>query len=158
MVKSIDRELYGNTTLTSPTYVTKLYEITTACTSTENPYVCDLSLGSTFYIPHDYDFTSLLRVVIKNVPMDPTKTYTFSLIYRQNATCFYASTVRCTDISGSYILGTGETFAACLFNGGQSINTVSPNLYVQSFSIVSLATSLGDGYERSVTSSVNVYY
>ena len=157
MVKSIDASLYGTINLTSPLFITKLYENTNVCAGVGSPFTCDMSFGSTFFIPIDYVFTANLKVILKNVPVDPTKTYTISLIYRQPTTVFYATTVKCTDTSGTFILGTPTTFATPVFNGGTAVSTITPNLIVQSFSIVSIANS-SSIFSRFVSSSVNIYY
>ena len=127
MVKSIDSSLYGYNH-TKPTFISKLYENTTRCTREDSvsPFICDMAFGSTFYIPLDYVFTSNIRVIIKNVPLDPTKSYTISLIYRQPTTTFHATTARCIDTCGRPVLGSLNTFSQPLFNAGSSISTVTP--------------------------------
>ena len=135
----------------------QIYETTQATTGTTSPFTCDMGLGSTFYIPTDYTFASNFQIIITNVPTDTTKTYTISVIYRQPTTLFYSSTARVSDTASTYLLGTASTYSAPLFNGGVPVLANSPNLIIQSFSILSLATSTNT-FSRFITSSVNNHY
>lgn len=158
----------GATTLSSTLGVTgattlgtlvcnQIYEITQATTGTTSPFTCNMALGSTFYIPTDYTFASNFQIIITNVPTDTTKTYTISVIYRQPTTLFYSSTARVSDTASTYLLGTASTYSAPLFNGGVPVLANSPNLIIQSFSIISTATSTNT-FSRYITSSVNNHY
>ena len=135
----------------------QIYESTQATTGTTSPFTCDMALGSTFYIPTDYTFASNFQIIITNVPTDTSKTYTISVIYRQPTTLFYSNTARVSDTASTYLLGTASTYSAPLFNGGVPVLANSPNLIIQSFSILSLATSTNT-FSRFITSSVNNHY
>ncbi len=147
----------GTTTLTGPLICNQIYENTTAITGTTTPFTCNMALGSSFYIPTDYTFASNFQIIITNVPTDTTKTYTISVVYRQPTTLFYINTARVSDTATTYLLGTVSTFSAPLFNGGVPTLANTPNLIIQSFSIISTATS-SSTFTRYVTSSVNNHY
>lgn len=147
----------GNTTLTGSLICNQIYETAIATTGTTTPFTCNMALGSTFYIPTDYTFASNFQVIITNVPTDMTKTYTISVIYRQPTTLFYISTARVSDTASTYLLGTVSTFTAPIFNGGPPTLANTPNLIIQSFSIISTATS-SSTFTRYITSSVNNHY
>jgi len=150
-------DISGATTLTGPLICNQIYETALATTGTTSPFTCNMALGSTFYIPTDYTFASNFQIIVTNVPTDTTKTYTISVIYRQPTTLFYISTARVSDTATTYILGTASTFSAPLFNGGLPVLANTPNLIIQSFSIISTATSTPT-FTRYVTSSVNNHY
>jgi hypothetical protein len=147
----------GASTLTGSLICNQVYESTTATTGTTSPFTVDMATGSTFYIPTDYTFASNFQLIITNVPTDTSKTYTISVIYRQPTTLFYISTARVSDTATTYILGTSSTFSAPSFNGGVPTLANTPNLIVQSFSIISTATS-SSTFSRYVTTSVNNHY
>ena len=147
----------GTSTFNSVLIAKQIYETTTATTGTTTPFTCNMANGSTFYIPTDYTFASNFQIIITNVPTDTTKTYTISVIYRQPTTLFYSNTARVSDTASTYLLGTSSTYSAPLFNGGLPILSNTPNLVIQSFSIISTATS-SSTFTRYVTSSVNNHY
>ena len=149
--------LAGANTFTGTNIFNKIYETIIATTGTTSPFTCNMALGSTFYIPTDYTFASNFQIIITNVPTDTTKSYTISVIYRQPTTLFYSSTARVSDTASTYLLGTVSTFVAPLFNGGLPVLSNTPNLVIQSFSIISTATSAST-FTRYVTSSVNNHY
>jgi hypothetical protein len=147
----------GTTTLTGSLICNQIYETTIATTGTTSPFTCNMANGSTFYIPSDYTFASNFQIIITNVPTDTTKSYTISVIYRQPTTTFYSSTARVSDTASTYLLGTSSTYSAPYFNGGTPSLANTPNLIVQSFSIISIATS-SSTYSRYVTTSINNQY
>jgi hypothetical protein len=147
----------GASTLTGSLICNQIYETTIATSGTTSPFTCNMANGSTFYIPSDYTFASNFQMIITNVPTDTTKSYTISVIYRQPTTLFYSSTARVSDTASVYLLGTASTYSAPLFNGGLPTLSNTPNLIIQSFSIISIATS-SSTYSRYVTTSVNNQY
>ena len=149
--------LAGANTFTGTNIFNKIYESTIATTGTTSPFTCNMANGSTFYIPTDYTFASNFQIIKTKVPTDTTKSYTISVIYRQATTLFYSNTARVSDTASTYLLGTSSTYSAPLFNGGSPVLSNTPNLVIQSFSIISTATS-SSTFTRYITSSVNNHY
>jgi hypothetical protein len=137
--------------------VNGIYETAQATTGTTSPFTVNMALGSTFYIPTDYTFASNFQLILTNVPTDTSKAYTISIIYRQPTTLFYISTARVSDTATTYLLGTSSTYSAPYFNGGVPTLANTPNLIIQSFSIISTATSAST-FSRYVITSVSNHY
>jgi hypothetical protein len=151
----------GTLYVLTPIWLKNVYEMTTyvstnSTVSPWGPFTADYAYGSIFYIPSDYVQSANFQVVIKNIPTDTTKTYTLTLVYYQPTVLFYASTARVSDTTGSnFLLGTYNTYAAPLWNGGTPVVSSAPNLIMQQFSVISIPTS-ASVYSRYITSSVNV--
>lgn len=137
--------------------INNMHETAQKISGSTSPFTCDMSLGSTFYIPSDYTFTIDFQVIITNAPIDTTKEMTISIIYYQSLTSFYISTARVSDATSTYILGTLSTFASPMFNGGVPTLANSPCLNIQTFSIISLASS-SSVFTRKITTSINSFY
>ena len=144
------------------TAVNNIYEncsVVSANTTTTPwfPYTLDYTKGSIFYIPSDYTTASNFNIIITNIPTDTSKVYTLSLVYYQPSNKFYCNGVRCIDAASSYILGTSSTFGTPFFNGGTPTLANAPNLIIQQFSIISIATTSGT-FSRYVSTSVSNSY
>jgi hypothetical protein len=147
----------GTNVWTGTNTYNSIYETAIGTTGTTSPFTANMALGSTFYIPTDYTFASNFQLILTNVPTDTTREYTISIIYRQPTTLFYISTARVSDTATTYLLGTASTFSAPSFNGGVPVIANSPNLIIQSFAILSIATS-ASAFSRFVTTSVSNHY
>lgn len=154
----------SNISISTIQSIDKMYENTLAVSVSSTttpwfPYTLDYSLGSIFYIPTNYSTPTNFSIIITNIPTDTTKSYSITLIYYQPINTFYCNSIRCTDTSNTYILGTSTTFGTPLFNGGYPALNNAPNLIMQQFSIVSLYTSGSNGITtRYISSSVSNSY
>jgi hypothetical protein len=137
--------------------INSILETAQKIAGTASPFTCDMSLGSTFYIPSDYTFASDFKVIITNVPIDTSKEVSISIIYHQALTSFFISTVKVSDTAGNYLLGTVTTFGSPLFNQGVPTLANSPCLIIQTLSIISLASTT-DVFIRKIVSSINSFY
>ena len=121
--------------------------------------ILDMNLGSSFVLPLSFLPTTNYSIFIINAPLD-TNCKTVSLMSRQATTTFYATTLKVSNVSNQFILGTSTSVGSPIFNGGPQTFSTSPCLMIQCFNILSIpdtTNSLGT-YSRFVTSSVNYHY
>ena len=137
--------------------VSKIFEKTNIVDATS--LLLDMNLGSSFILPLSFLPTANYSISIVNVPLDTNKTFTITLITRQATTSFYASTLKVSNVSNQFILGSSSTVGSAIFNGGPPTFSTSPCLITQCFNIISIPdnSSLGT-YSRFVVSSVNCHY
>lgn len=122
-----------------------------------HPYTLDYSKGSVFYIPSNYTTSINFQCIIKNIPTDTSKVYTFTLMYYQPSEKVYCNQMRISDTGANYILGTSSTYGTPLFGNGSPTLLVSPCLIVQQISVISIPTSAGV-FSRYVTTSISNNY
>ena len=137
--------------------VSKIFEKTNIVDATS--LLLDMNLGSSFILPLSFLPTANYSISIVNVPLDTNKVFTITLITRQATTSFYASTLKVSNVSNQFILGSSSTVGSAIFNGGPPTFSTSPCLITQCFNIISIPdnSSLGT-YSRFITSSVNCHY
>jgi hypothetical protein len=130
------------------------YETTTTAISSTitNIYQLDYSKGGIYII--DVIPTGLLNIKVTNIPVDSSKSYTFSVIYYQASTRYFGSLVQIQDAGNNYITNSGVSgYVAPLFLGGTPTPTGTTNcLMIQQFTIITVY-----GTTRRVLSSLSVF-
>jgi hypothetical protein len=119
------------------------YENTQVITGVVNAYTLSYSAGGIFYIPSSIAITALSTLVITNIPISTTQSFTFTVGYYQASTRNYINSLRVSDTTGTtYLLGTSSTFATPLYNGGlPALTGTTPCLILQQFTVFSIGTA-----------------
>lgn len=127
-----------------------MYEtVKTAIQTSTNAPTLSYALGGDFTLATM--ITANATLAVSGIPVDTTKSYTFTISYQQSSTRYYIATVQIQDTVGGYITNGGSAgFVAPLWNGGTPSLTGSTNcVIIQSFTVISV------GGSRRVVSSVS---
>ena len=123
-----------------------VYEtVKTANQTSTNAPTLSYGLGGDFVL--GIMITANCSLAVTGIPIDQSKSYTFTVSYQQSTTRYYITTIQILDTVGGNITG---GFVAPLWNGGTPSLTGSTNcVIVQSFTVITV------GGARRVVSSVS---
>ena len=127
-----------------------VYEVVTAATQTStNAPTLSYGAGGVFTL--GTSITANATLAVTNIPIDSTKSFTFTVSYQQTSTRFYIATVQLQDTAGAYITNSATAgFVAPLWNGGTpSLSGTTTCVIIQSFTVISV------GGSRRVISSLS---
>ena len=124
-----------------------MYETVNATGGVVNAYTINYATGGLFEIQTSPNAASTL--VVTNIPVDTTKSYTFTLVSTQASTRFFINTVQIQDTNSGYITNNGAAgFVAPLWNGGLPVLSGTTScVIIQQFTVISVG-----GYRKVICS------